>query len=64
MKDITTVKIGETLHISIIGDAQRHRAQVVAFDPGGYPRLKVVDDPAWENYELKQGDYIVLEDAG
>jgi hypothetical protein len=59
-KEIGNLQIGDYVLIKIIGRNGTFQAIIIDYD-GDYPVIKVLNDPYWDHYKLKFGEYEILE---
>ena len=55
--------INDKVEIQITGRVKKYLAQVIGFDncsPNPHPQLRVINNPNWDKFILKDGDYIIL----
>jgi len=56
------MKVGDEREIQITGVVGKFRGKVVEITEAGHPYFKVLDNPSWDPFTLKPGDYIIMSD--
>jgi hypothetical protein len=56
-------QLDDLVIIWITGNTEEYTAKVIGHDAYGYPKLKVQNDPSWDPFTLKDGDYIIRRRA-